>query len=121
MKMPEWKREEHQQYHCKFRQVECRLGCGDPLLRYRQRATHEQEQCPLRIVACPDCAEPMQVRLLKTHARKTCPYRTVPCPLNCKETMLAKDVEHHVRHVCMRPCKWGCGEMLGPELKRRCV
>lgn len=48
-----------------------------------------------------------------------CRKRKVRCRIGCGADVEAEHLEHHEREICTRECCWeGCGERLGPLLRR---
>ncbi|CAN0134312.1 unnamed protein product, partial [Hapterophycus canaliculatus] len=48
-----------------------------------------------------------------------CSKRRIRCRIGCGSNIEAGELRHHEQEVCMQPCCWeGCGERLGPALRR---
>jgi hypothetical protein len=109
----------HLAHMCKFRDVECRVGCGRKLMHF-ERHTHEVERCPLRSVPCRlGCGLSLPARDGHKHYARECAKRIVKCRVGCGQEMPFEALDAHERDVCVQPCKWeGCGLEIGPEDRR---
>jgi ankyrin repeat protein len=111
--------DQHLSLKCKVRSVECRLGCGAHCAT-QDREGHEQDHCKLREIKCYQCKDTIIAKNLGEHLHDECPERSVRCPVSCGIYHKGKDIDEHVNVHCLAPCKWGCGEVVGP-LQRKNV
>ena len=108
-------RENHERYHCRKRQDVCRLGCGTELV-WDARQAHEKEVCALRITVCRLCGVEEPVKTMLSHRKLRCSLRPTKCKL-CNNLFPLGEMDAHLEW-CRQPCKYGCGEIIGP-LDRR--
>jgi len=78
------------------------------------REDHERNHCKKREIACDVCKMPVKAEDIGRHLRNVCPLRIVKCSVSCGCSFMAKEVEYHEKEECVRPCKWNCGESIGP-------
>ena len=108
----------HANHQCLKRFVKCRLGC-DESVRYDERSSHETQKCRKRIVPCDlGCGQHMMQQSLLHHQKYSCTKRLVSCTLGCGLMVEWQHLEEHVTKICSKPCKWKCGEVIGPKDKR---
>lgn len=100
---------------CDFESIRCPNSCGNPINRC-ELAIHLRDQCPNRIVLCPNtragCGWSGQQTELTTH-RKMCFFESLPCTYKCGKVISRKNLEHHFTECPERiiPCpneKNGC-------------
>jgi hypothetical protein len=110
----------HMHLQCKYRSVLCRIpGCNTPV-RYKEREEHEVYHCKHRYITCDLCGQSdIRSFQISEHLHNRCPERMVKCSVGCGQFLKAKDLEDHEQFRCVMPCKWGCGERLGPVGNRR--
>jgi len=98
---------------CDYCPCECRLGCGIEGLIIMTRPGHEANDCPERIIKCPDCHEEMQAKILALHMKNICLHRFVPpCKYGCglANQRMPVMLQHETAECPLRPveCKFGC-------------
>lgn len=108
--------ESHILFKCKLRLVVCRQFCGTQIP-YSKRENHEQNHCKNRQMKCDRCLQDMVANQYATHLLNECPERMIKCSITCNESFKAKDIHYHENEVCKRPCKWICGQSIGPPSK----
>ena len=83
---------------CDFNLTQCPNSCGN-LIKRCEIATHLSDQCPNRIIPCPNtgagCEWSGKKTELDTH-RKTCSFESIPCPYQCGEVISRPNLEHHM-------------------------
>eukprot|EP01084_Bolivina_argentea_P137661 242440_1 len=76
--------------------------------------------CPLHLISCEFCSNPMLQRDLKQH-KATCDAVPIQC-VHCKETgIVRRDMSSHIKNTCPRtriPCSQ-CGKNIPRRCKRR--
>ena len=105
--------EAHLMLKCKQRKVNCRQFCG-AVTTYSKRENHEEHHCKNRTIHCDQCGESMVANTYTAHLHNTCPERLIKCSVSCGLKFKAKEVHQHEQEVCIRPCKWHCGQRIGP-------
>ena len=108
----------HISLHCQFREVNCRLGCGMTMRCYK-REDHEAVHCKQREIKCDQCQQLIRSYQITDHLHNKCPNRTMKCSVGCGASFLAMYIEDHEQNKCTMPCRWGCGQALGPIGNRR--
>lgn len=102
---------------CKLRPVFCRLNCGASVpLAARER--HETEHCRKRQIVCDLCKECVISEDIGNHLHNVCSHRQIKCSVSCGQFFLAKDLANHEKTVCIQPCRWKCGQCIGPFERR---
>ena len=75
--------------------------CGP--IEARNRADHEANECPHRLVQCPlGCGQAMPVRFVDAHVAEKCPLRITECSLGCGAKMKEKNRNAHELNHCER-------------------
>ena len=107
----------HINLRCAYRLAYCRLRCGKqfPVI---SRDDHEKNHCKKRDIECPQCHDPFPSESMPHHIHHECPCRQVRCKVGCLEWINIQDIERHEKFECVQPCRWQCGEIIGP-LQRR--
>mmetsp|Transcript_19236 Transcript_19236/g.41595 ORF Transcript_19236/g.41595 Transcript_19236/m.41595 type:complete len:310 (+) Transcript_19236:377-1306(+) len=115
----------HERNKCRFRQVPCRVGCGEKMF-YKDLPEHESSECRLRVVRCErseypngGCGEYMKWELLAHHLSHGCPFRLVKCRVGCGLRIRWNERVEHEENVCKQKCSRGCGIVLGPRDRRQ--
>eukprot|EP01038_Epipyxis_sp_PR26KG_P005643 gene5643-7790_t len=103
----------HLNLRCKVRLMNCRQMC-DLLLPYNQRDDHEENFCKNRKMKCDLCSKELIANQYPNHLQNECLERKVKCSLMCGEIFKAKDIHFHETMVCVQPCKYKCGAIIGP-------
>jgi hypothetical protein len=107
----------HLKLRCKVRLVDCRLHCGASVP-IRSLADHEEHHCCKRLIACGVCDLEVVSQHIAVHRHNDCCNRKVKCRVGCGRVMMAKDLEAHEVNDCIAPCKYHCGQLIGPLAKR---
>lgn len=105
--------ETHLMLKCKLRKVACRQFCG-AFVPYCKRDKHEEQHCKRRTVQCDQCKTSMSAHTYTEHLHEHCPQRLVRCRVSCGRSFRAHEIDAHEREECVRPCKWHCGQRIGP-------
>ena len=106
----------HLNLKCKVRPMMCRQFC-EVVLPLNMREDHEIYHCKNRKMNCDSCKEEMIAHEYTSHLHNKCPERIVHCKFACGRTFKARDVEKHEIYECVQPCKWKCGQVIGPREK----
>lgn len=107
----------HTSLRCPYRLAYCRLHC-ETQVPVCKLDDHEQVHCKKRRIPCHQCEELIPSESMPKHLKEDCQCRQVKCTKGCHEFFNLKDIEYHEEFVCAQPCKWGCGEIIGPAQKR---
>ena len=75
----------------------CTMGCGNKVKRSEMK-TH-LESCELRFVECKYCKVSITLKNSVSH-EKSCYKNLVPCPKDCGKTLVASQVESHLKEEC---------------------
>jgi hypothetical protein len=100
----------HLSKDCGFVMIGCKQ-CTENMPR-KDLAAH-QLNCPLRVVVCLWCNCNMRFRDNEKH-KAECTHAPVVCTAGCSQTLLKKDLQHHIERECAEsvvPCcfaKFGC-------------
>jgi hypothetical protein len=105
--------ESHIMLKCKMRKMICRQFCG-AFVPYAKREDHELYHCKRRTIQCDQCKESMVASTYTEHLHNHCAERIMKCRVSCGRSFKAKEIEEHEQQVCIRPCRWDCGERIGP-------
>jgi ankyrin repeat protein len=107
----------HTTLRCPFRLAYCRLHCNSqvPVCKLDD---HEKTHCKKRRIPCHQCEELVPSDSLAKHLKNDCQCRKIKCTKGCHEYFNLKDIEYHEEFICAQPCKWMCGEIVGPKEKR---
>eukprot|EP01041_Mallomonas_annulata_P000359 gene359-658_t len=116
--IPQNEMDSHLRLRCLRRLVLCRLNC-DNKIPFGDREKHEENFCKNRIITCDKCKKSMSAKELRVHTRETCPHRLLKCGVGCGLWVKLGEKDYHEKEVCCRPCKWDCGQSIGPIEKRR--
>eukprot|EP01094_Clydonella_sp_ATCC50884_P018304 TRINITY_DN3371_c0_g1_i3.p1 TRINITY_DN3371_c0_g1~~TRINITY_DN3371_c0_g1_i3.p1 ORF type:complete len:542 (+),score=113.67 TRINITY_DN3371_c0_g1_i3:225-1850(+) len=80
-----------------------------------QQRQHERDECPFRLVPCPnsECGATVRAHLLPCHRRVTCQYEPIACSLCGQSTTRASERVHLTDQCPLSevPCPyahWGC-------------
>ncbi|XP_077194590.1 TNF receptor-associated factor 5 isoform X2 [Paroedura picta] len=84
---------------CLFESVQCiNEGCCKKVLQ-KDLKDHVDSQCCYRKELCQHCNQPVILISLQVHEKTDCPRYPLICPHGCKQMILTKEVESHLR-VC---------------------
>ena len=98
---------------CNIRKIYCRQLCG-VCIQYNKREKHELGHCKNRIIQCDQCKENIIANTYTEHLHHHCIERLIMCSVSCKQYFKAKDIKIHETTVCIQPCKYNCGAVIGP-------
>ncbi|XP_076143941.1 TNF receptor-associated factor 6 [Alosa pseudoharengus] len=83
---------------CKFATVPC-PHCGEAVKK-TQQDEHSKEQCPRRIITCPDCLQPYLFEESKVH-ETVCPFANVVCQF-CSHELFRDQLDSHLNTDCLK-------------------
>jgi hypothetical protein len=106
--------ESHVMLKCKLRKLACRQFCG-AFVPCCKREDHELHHCKRRTIQCDQCKTSMGAHQYTEHLHQHCPQRLMKCRVSCGQSFRAHEIEAHERDVCVRACKWNCGQRIGPS------
>lgn len=93
--------------------IPCPLECG-AICKVETMTDHVRDDCPLRTQQCHQCHQIIQFRNVEIHMKQQCPKRIVGCPNSfhgCRDLLHADQVEFHCRlhcHIRMVYCRQFC-------------
>lgn len=105
--------EAHVMLKCKLRKMACRQFCG-AFIPYCKREEHELHHCKQRAIQCDQCKAGMVASTYTAHLHEHCPERVIKCRISCGRSFKAREIDAHEHDECVRPCKWHCGQRIGP-------
>lgn len=112
------KMEDHLEHACPKREVQCQFGCGIERMWAEEQPKHENDECPLRLVDCPQCGlvKVCTFREISTHKVETCSRRPTLC--ECGETFPLDEISKHQASVCPKRKRWcplGCRQLVADD------
>ena len=110
------KKETHVNTQCKLRPMVCRQFC-ESIMPLNVRENHEEFHCKNRHIKCDQCGGDLIAHEYSNHLHNICSERIVHCKYACGKVFKSKDVKAHEDLECVQPCKWNCGQILGPNEK----
>jgi hypothetical protein len=106
--------QDHLVKDCGKRVVECDLGCGIKKMWLSEKASHEANACPHRLVKCRlECNVMVRYRDRKHHEDNACELRDIDCPGGCGVQLPLWQTKDHLTYDCtarLMMCPQGCGK-----------
>ena len=103
IKVPVLEIEDHCQYHCTHRLVDCRNHGCLKRLPLAKRDDHEKLRCRFRFVLCRQgCGQKVLAIDVGNHMNKSCEMRQCECPLKCGNSMRYMFLADHLAYECIR-------------------